>query len=1189
MAKKTVNACFAPEDADYVRSVVAEIRRRGFPVTENGVENDPESIFNIIFYSKHFEEEPYRKLFLRNTITSDIPFGLVRLDDTRSDETTEMYFGERQYLFARDFDSPRALAERIMYGVSDTDDPDSGLPVPRYDGKGKYAFISYAHKDSQMIIRILTELSGRKVNLWYDGHMKPFSPWDDQLAQRIDSSRSFLAFVSKNYTNSTDCRIEIKHATHGHKTLVTVVRIGGATLGAGIEMYIMIGATILRYERFDTVSELVNALIRSNGVRDCLKPGYGLIPFGEGGKFSKLFGKLKPAEKPPKLLELSELASMLPSLYAFDAKKKEQKKETGSGFSTQTMDRILSAARKAADEQYAYMTDSQLSEKTIELRDRLAGGESTDDLTAEAFAAVIEAAKRARGRYLSQACLTSGYVMSRGRIAETSEPGERYMSLLLAAYLFSLQGKGAHIVTNWDFDTESILEELSPVCRLLGVSIGSVTSGMTEEERKKQYNCDITVASVNEIGLDHLRDQSVMYPDSLRMRGLHAAVFSDADILMAENGENTISIVSSEKIYTDLYILCCDLTDRMVRGRDYELKDGLVNFTESGIRLMQKQFSRDERAVFRTLVDEENRDRGHSYAGVPVPGDNIRPEPPEEDELIMFYQVRVADAIKARDQYARGTDYLVQDGVIRPINRETGIASMYSSYPNRIRHALEAKEKLEISGDNSPLYTIDVRNLTNAYTLRSGLARASLKGQDDLKKAWGFSSVEVGENRPSLRRDLSEIVYVSREAKIRGIAEDSAKIADSGRAVVIGTPAPDDFRDLQKEIVDCVKRNGYKVRVNILRPGEDHKTAEWIIRDAGRSRQITLLTGGFTRGIEVEADEECSNAGGIRIAASSYFRNEAMDEQLRSICAPDVPAEAVTYLSLEDPLIKAFIKERQLTAMEGLAGDAPLENRFLTRQIRRKRERVRELEYKSEKVKARYNDFLELQRSSIYADRDRALRSYEIDKLYGGLIGRLVGSLLDEESSSVLTAGEADEIRQALAQLGLSGSETGIDEIRDGQSRADAVRMLTEIINSAYKAKMESLLSEDLYEHLINELKRVILLRAIDMNWSAHLSTLEKLKGTERTTEELRDQCYDYEETAVSLFRRMTGDIAAYAIRIFLALSPRTNETGRTSVQIGETEKRPYDMFRNVRPNDPCPCGSGKKYKHCHGRDLYKD
>lgn len=1187
MAKKTVNACFAPEDADYVRSVVAEIRRRGFPVTENGVENDPESIFNIIFYSKHFEEEPYRKLFLRNTITSDIPFGLVRLDDTQSDKTTEMYFGERQYLFARDFDSPRALAERIMYGVSDTDDPDSGLPVPRYDGKGKYAFISYAHKDSQMIIRILTELSGRKVNLWYDGHMKPFSPWDDQLAQRIDSSRSFLAFVSKNYTNSTDCRIEIKHATHGHKTLVTVVRIGGATLGAGIEMYIMIGATILRYERFDTVSELVNALIRSNGVRDCLKPGYGLIPFGEGGKFSKLFGKLKPAEKPPKLLELSELASMLPSLYAFDAKKKEQQKKSGSGFSIQTMDRTVSSARKTDDELYAFLTDSQLSEKTTELRDRLAGGESTEDLTAEAFAAVIEAAKRAWGRYLAAACLTSGYVMSRGEIAETSEPGERNMSLLLAAYLFSLQGKGAHIVTNWDFDTESILEELSPVCRLLGVSIGSVTSGMTEEERKKQYNCDITVASVNEIGLDHLRDQSVIYPDSSRMRGLYAAVFSDADILMAENRENTISIVSTEGIYEGLYIRCRDLTDRMMSGRDYELKDGFVNFTESGIGLMQEQFSRDRDAVSRTLLDEENRDRKHSSAGVPVPDGTVRPEPPEEDELIMFYQVRVADAIKARDQYARGTDYLVQDGAIRPINRETGIADMYSSYPNRIRHALEAREGLQISDDRSPLYMIDTRNLTRSYTVRSGLARASLKDQDELKKTWGFSSVEVGENRPSLRRDLSEIVYVSREAKIRGIAEDSAKIADSGRAVVIGTPASDDFRDLQKEIVDCVKKNGYKVSVNVLRPGEDHKTAEWIIRDAGRSRQITLLTGGFTRGIEVEADEACSNAGGIRIVASSYFRNEAMDEQLRSICAPDVPAETVTYISLQDPLIKAFIKERQLTAMEELAGDDPLENRLLTRQIRRTKERVRRVEYEAEKVQVRYNDFLELQRSSIYADRDKVLRSYRLDELFSALIERYAESLAGEETGSSLTAEEADEIRQALTALRLSDTETQINGIRAGLSREETVRILTEEITTACNSKTESFFSDGHDERFVNELERIIILRAIDMNWSAHLSTLEKLKGTDRTTEELRWYCRDYEDTAVSLFKRMTDDIAAYAVRMFLAVSIRENGSHRASVPAAG--KHPADRTGRIRPNDPCPCGSGKKYKHCHGRDLYKD
>ena len=1130
---KIVYAVYADEDSSYVKTVLDAIRRQGVNVCDNPKEVTEWDSIHLFFLSKAFINTAGKMEYLKRVVSAadQFPFAVIRLDNTSADPNTELFLRRYQYLFAEDFASAAALGKIAGEALAGKKDEN----IPQYEGLGKFLFISYSHAESELISAVAEELKNRKLNLWYDRSLVLGDVWASEISEHIQASRAFLAFVSKRFAESGNCKAEVDLAASPEvKTLVTIVRMKGATLDQGIEMYIRSGATILLRENYKNISDLVDAILRSNGIRDC--GSFGFKPAEkQGWPFAGIFRQEKKPQEDPNII-------LTVSLYPQNLKTETKKIQTSSR-SLKQMTQETTYIRDCIDRIRTYR-DDEVRGMTERIRQRLADQEPMESIVPDAFAAAAEAYNRIWGSFVMPTAILSGLAMYYGYIAETPEPEFRIQSLFFAAYALSLEGKRVHIVTARDTETRKLSEELKPLCEYLGVSLGIVYNNTAASDRRSQYTCDITIVTYAEIGFDYLKDCHMTADMSRKRLGsLDCALLSDADEFFLGIGKKDIILTNSVDAKTNIYYLCERLARQLRKGNDYTLDGQYVRLTHTGIEKTKAYFRIDNSA----------------------------------DEGILILQNRVLSAIKAHELYIRGRDYLVEDDRIIAINQETGLREEFSSFSNGIRHALEAKERLAVTKDNTETAKINTRNLFRQYAFIAGISRAEIETPDYLKEALKLEMIRIPLNRPLQRTDLPERLYATQGAKVRAMARDAADAAEQGKAIVIGATGQGDFALLKEELLRQAKEK--KIRTNILSPGMEYEQAMEILKLIGRSGQITLVTGYYIKDIDYIYDKDCAGYGGMLFMASSYFANSVMDEQFRSAAGKwDIPGETVTYLSMDDPMIRRAVAEEKTQFLSELAGDDPIESKLVIKGIHSLRKKILQAEKDNSRIMDAYNNIFENQRKQFVSDRERILRKENLDQLTEEIIRVYVQDIVNDgvvsmpENQKELD-GLLDELFPYLT-VGIRYTDLSAKEYKEQLRKTVLTAMQTAVDEK--EQQFDSTL-----EDIGNHMKTVMLLKAMDEKWPSHIAVLYKLRDRESTYAEMEAYLPEYKRAAGNMYVEMVKQIRELFIRMYLNVRPQRKTENPENP---EPKKKPVRKVSKIYPNDPCPCGSGKKYKHCHGR-----
>ena len=1129
--RQVINAYYAQKDSSFVTQVLDVLQKNNYKVERNpAAVNDGIYMF---FISSAFAADPECINKMKPVLVSGFHIAPVRLDDTMLDSTTEMFLRRYQWMFAKDYRSAEDLGRAIADVFTENRDPD----IPQYEGDGKFLFISYSHVESELIHAVAAELKKRKINLWYDRNLMLGDLWSKEIAEHINSSRNFLAFISKRFADSENCRTEINLATSSDvQTLVTVVRMRGARLDEGLEMYIRSGAVTLRHERFKDVSALVDAILKTNGVKDCSDTP-AVQNKSSGFSFS-LFPKKQPKPAEARYDNTIVIASLYPQTEEAAEKHRLPQRKTLKQM-MQTADMIRSIDNYNAGKP---MYGNTLLDQTESLKGRLKNGQTTDEIVPDAFENVMAASRYAGTGTMMPTKLIGALAMLQGDIAETIESEQRRCSILAAAYTQALEEKGVHIITRDDSETRQIFDELEPMCSILGIRLGKITRETAMDERKAQYDCDITVSSYTHIGMDYLRDHQAVYPEKLKMRPLHAAILSEADEIIINKGEQTLSIVQGKRALSNLYISCARLAGTQKSGIDYTAVNGNIRMTPQGNEKIRNYF----------LVD-----------------------PSDKDSLIL--KNAMLNALKAKELYRNGIDYVVQDDRIIRINHDTGIPDTYLSFGNGLRHALEAKEYLPISEDNTETAVISVRGLISLYAKKSGITRVSFQDKEDLLKTWKMNVTEIPLDRPPLKKDWPDRVYTTEEYKISALLKEAFEQADRGRAVIICVPAQAEYEYLQKKLKDKAAQMHRSVFFH--GPGITYEQSEMVMKTAGRSGQITLLKG-HRSDRDIEPDERCLAAGGLYVIASSHFEKTIQDEQMRSIAGRNSePGDTVIYVSLQDPQIRPFISDSLNSFYEDLQMDENLDSKLVRKSIDKLMERLSRADRENEKITEAYTNVFEAQRKQIYADRERILYKDQLNELYEEMIRQYVKDTMNGYSGPLPRTPQecnrlAEEYFPNLTPQLQNSDLSSVLNSKDNRALCDA---LSETLIGAFRKKYSGL------NENASEIAKMPLLKMLDTQWAEHYAALEKLRNREMTYAGLREYFPAYQETAVGMYTGLLQRIREESIAVFFNL--RHNGPGQNSSTPAKAESKGVSrMQKKINRNDPCPCGSGKKYKLCHGR-----
>ena len=1106
--KSSIYASFAPEDTDYVQRVLEVMRSSGYTVHENSGSVHQKGAVHLLFLSDAYVSSPVCSQFLEQIVLSDELFALIRLDDCSADPNTEMVLHRYQALYAKDFDS----AEQLGQTVAETMDMEKDPEIALYKGEGNYLFISYSHAENQLIHAVAKELSSRNVNFWYDRNLLLGDIWSKEIAQHVQGSRSFLAFVSRQFAESVNCKAEINLAASSDvESPVTVVRMQGATLDDGIEMYIKAGGTVLRYEQYKNVSSLVDAIVGSEDVKECIATEPDLSPVSvplfrfPSPAVPFLRRKTETAEQKA----LSEL-SLYPAHLQIEkpVSKPLQKKKLAQ------LERIAENICAAYGKDELIRFDRTLSARTEGLKQRWASGEKQDTIIPDAFICVMEAVRRANGLSLPSSSLVCGLVMCQDDIAVTSDPEYRQYSLLFAAYLRSLSGKSVHIITTWEYDVPKLEQELRPACRILGLSLGTVTKGMPWEKRKEQYDSDVTVVSISQLAFDYLRDHTTKSTKDLLLSGLHTALMFDADSLICEYHTDTVilTVDNQRPQRPTLYPICSLLARNLTRDADYTVEGHSVQLTKQGIRKVEA-----------FLADELNTNTD-----------------------ILIYQNCLNNILKARELMVKGKDYAVRDGRILPIDMETGTIADNRNFPNGMRHALEIKEHLSLSRDRKKAAEIVVRNLIHSYSNQAGLARIAFEKQKNLTESWAFSFIKVGSF--ASERIRQEKVYFTRRTKLSYIYCDAVDNAKEGRAVIIGTPYWQDFIDLRRLFAGLASETDL---VNILTPESSDEDAVRVLGSAGHAGHITLISGSSTRGVAIAPDRLCTESGGILVFASSYFRTEAKDEQLLTLSGQCEPSKTVTYVSLDDPYVKEYVDQDRIRSVQDSLSrlfedveETELTANTLLRTMHRQRRKALEVDHKLQKISNTLRDINDSYRDVFFRDRERVLQGDHLDELYEEIIRR---SVLETAEKIPLIKDLQMEWRTKVfwgfTWLPHKHMQKMCYVDNFPQDPEQLAEIIINILLDDYQSRKQVLQDLDRGSDGVAEFfSKKVILDHMDDTWISVLRKLEELEGTDKTYKQLQEYLPTYKEQSLEYLRNRFGSMRQNIIYDFFVKQIRRRE-----------------------------------------------
>ena len=822
------------------------------------------------------------------------------------------------------------------------------------------------------------------------------------------------------------------------------------------------------------------------------------------------------------------------------------------------------------------LTDEQLRDKTREFRKRLDEGATLDDLLPEAFAVVREGAKRVLGMEHYRVQIIGGIILHQGRIAEMKTGEGKTLVSTLPAYLNALEGKGVHIVTVNDYLAKRDAEWMGKVHEFLGLTVGVVLNDMKPEERRAAYGCDITYITNNELGFDYLRDNMVIYKEQLVQRDLHYCIIDEIDSVLIDEARTPLIISGQSGKSTKLYEVCDILAQQLERGEaSHEMtkmaaimgeevvetgdfvvneKDKIVNLTEQGVKKVEKFFN------IENLADPENLEIQHN--------------------IIL--------ALRAHNLMHKDQDYVVKDDEILIVDEFTGRIMPGRRYSDGLHQAIEAKEHVKVKRESKTLATITFQNFFNKYDKKGGMTGTALTEEKEFRDIYGMDVVEIPTNRPVQRKDLEDAVYMTKKEKFNAVVAAVKEAYEKKQPVLVGTITIETSELISK----MLRREGIPHKVL---NAKFHELEAEIVAQAGQSGAVTIATNMAGRGTDIKLDDVAREAGGLKIIGTERHESRRIDNQLRGRSGRQGdPGESRFYISLEDDLMRLFGSERLMKVFTslGVAENEQIEHKMLSNAIQKAQEKIEFNNFGIRKNLLDYDQVNNEQREIIYAERRQVLDGENMrDSIYK-MITDIVDSTVDMCFSDDVDSEEWDLDEFNTTLLPVIPIKALTKEDVKGKKKDEIKHEIKEKAVKLYEDKE----AEFPEAEQLRELERVVLLKCIDSKWMDHIDDMEILRqGIGLVGYGQRDPVVEYKMSAYEMFNNMISAIQEDTVRMLyhvhveqkaereqVAKVTGTNKddsAGRAPVQRKEEK---------VYPNDPCPCGSGKKYKQCCGRKLMK-
>ncbi|MBP3913126.1 MAG: preprotein translocase subunit SecA [Lachnospiraceae bacterium] len=822
------------------------------------------------------------------------------------------------------------------------------------------------------------------------------------------------------------------------------------------------------------------------------------------------------------------------------------------------------------------LSDEELRAKTPEFKERLNKGETLDDLLPEAFAVVREAAKRVLGMEHFRVQLIGGVILHQGRIAEMKTGEGKTLVCTLPAYLNALEGRGVQVVTVNDYLAARDAEWMGAVHEFLGLKVGCVLQSMKPDERREQYNCDITYITNNELGFDYLRDNMVIYKERLVQRELHYCIIDEVDSVLIDEARTPLIISGQSGKSTKIYEVCDILAKQLERGEasgemtkmtaimgeeiietgDFIVneKDKIVTLTERGVKKTEDYFH------IENLSDAENLDIQH---GVDL-------------------------ALRANYLMHRDQDYVVKDDQVLIVDDFTGRIMPGRRYSDGLHQAIEAKEHVKVKKESKTLATITFQNFFNKFDKKCGMTGTALTEEQEFRDIYGMDVVSIPTNVPVMRQDLDDAVFKTKKEKYQAVVNAVKEAHEKGQPVLVGTITI----DVSEHISKLLKREG--IPHNVLN-AKFHELEAEIVAQAGQHGAVTIATNMAGRGTDIKLDEEARAAGGLKIVGTERHESRRIDNQLRGRSGRQGdPGESRFYISLEDDLMRLFGSEKLIKTFEtlGVPEGEQIEHRMLSSAIERAQKKIEGNNFGIRKNLLEFDQVNNDQREIIYEQRKRVLDGENMRDVIFGMMDAVVSRKVD---SSIGEDQEGEDMDlKALGQslCPIIPLRRPSDEVIKKMGREKLKQYLKEEAAKLYEAKEAEF--EEVFpgEERMRELERVVLLRVIDARWMNHIDDMEQLRqGIGLMAFAQHDPKIEYRMYGFQMFEEMTDAIQEETLRVLYHVrlqekverEPAVKETGTNKDDEGP--KKPVQRkAKKIYPNAPCPCGSGKKYKNCHGR-----
>ena len=818
------------------------------------------------------------------------------------------------------------------------------------------------------------------------------------------------------------------------------------------------------------------------------------------------------------------------------------------------------------------LTDEELRGKTREYKNRLQEGETLDDLLPEAFATVREAAKRVLGMEHYRVQLIGGIVLHQGRIAEMKTGEGKTLVSTLPAYLNALEGEGVHIVTVNDYLANRDAQWMGKVHEFLGLTVGVVLNSMKNDERRAQYACDITYVTNNELGFDYLRDNMVIYKEQLVQRELHYAIIDEVDSVLIDEARTPLIISGQSGKSTRLYEVCDILARQLERGEasgevtkmtaimgeeitetgDFIVneKDKIVNLTEQGVHKVEEFFH------IENLADPENLEIQHNI--------NL--------------------ALRAHNLMFRDQDYVVKDDEVLIVDEFTGRIMPGRRYSDGLHQAIEAKEHVKVRRESKTLATITFQNFFNKYKKKAGMTGTALTEEKEFRDIYGMDVIEIPTNKPIARVDLEDAVYMTKKEKFRAVVEAVKEAHAKQQPVLVGTITIETSELLSR----MLKREG--IPHQVLNAKFHEKEAE-IVAHAGEAGNVTIATNMAGRGTDIKLDEVARTAGGLKIIGTERHESRRIDNQLRGRSGRQGdPGESRFYLSLEDDLMRLFGSEKLMNMFKslGVAENEQIEHKMLSSAIEKAQKKIESNNYGIRKNLLEYDQVNNEQREIIYKERRRVLDGENMRDAIYKMITDTVEHAVDMVFSDDVDQEEWDMNEMNAVLRPIIPLQPITREDIKGMKKNQVKQKLKEEAVKLYEEKE----AEFPEAEQLRELERVILLKVIDQKWMDHIDDMDQLRqGIGLQAYGQRDPKVEYKLQAYEMFDSMIAAIQETTLRLLYHVRLEQKVEREQVAQVTGTNKddsgpkKPVQKAeKKIYPNDPCPCGSGKKYKQCCGR-----